>query len=581
MDIFELSPEEYCDAVVSEELTPEEVVTQYTTAVMNGRIVVGKLERLAVERYLKDLDRNDIRLDRELADDACSFFHRILLHTLGKWSGTEFVLYPCQMFVVWNIIGWLNVETGFRRFRKAFLSFARGQGKTPLAAGLLLYIFMFDDPPSPRAEAYVVATKRDQAKICFDDIIHYIRNNEELRSLVSVKQGGVYRDEDGSKIEPLASDSKNTDGLRPLVVVRDEGHEWREKHRGLLEKINTAFGKRDQPLDIAITTAGCEESELWEEEYEFCRSILEGEDADSQFVFIAEIDEEDDPLDEECWIKANPLASYGVVNMDVLRDLKAKAKNNPRAKLELQRYHCNRFTTSHARYMNPEMWSMGSVALPEFDSSVERFLGFDWGWSNDLAAIAFCYITGMVDIEEERKPTYAIKVQAWAPKHGIRDLTQPPFINLIEQGKIITLDGATVNSAVILKYVKDELDELPILQCGFDSNNAREFGDIAENELGINPHKFPQTCAMYNEPMKEFTTALQEGRMVHGNCPLARWAFMNVITKTDPANYVMPDKKRSKDKIDPACATIMALAMAMRHAREEPSVYEERGPLVA
>ena len=57
-----------------------------------------------------------------------------------------------------------------RRFRRAFITMASGNGKSPFAAFLLLMCFGFDWPHEARAECYVVSTKQKQCRPVFDEI---------------------------------------------------------------------------------------------------------------------------------------------------------------------------------------------------------------------------------------------------------------------------------------------------------------------------------------------------------------------------------------------------------------------------
>ena len=144
--------------------TNAEKVTDYVESVLTGRRVAGRLERNACERYQSDLiarDEMGVTFDQELADMACDFFP-LLIHTTGEYDGQAFELAPFQRFVVWNLFGFRRKKDNLRRFRRAFISMARGNGKSPFAAALLLMLFGFDNPHEPRAACYTVATKRDQ-----------------------------------------------------------------------------------------------------------------------------------------------------------------------------------------------------------------------------------------------------------------------------------------------------------------------------------------------------------------------------------------------------------------------------------
>ena len=86
---------------------PESPVTRYAQAVARGRIVAGKLVRLACERHLDDLKFAHARglwFDDHAADKAIRFF-RFLRHSKGEWAGSRFILEPWQAFIIGSIFG--------------------------------------------------------------------------------------------------------------------------------------------------------------------------------------------------------------------------------------------------------------------------------------------------------------------------------------------------------------------------------------------------------------------------------------------------------------------------------------------
>jgi phage terminase large subunit-like protein len=78
------------------------------------------------------------------------------------------------------------------------------------------------------------------------------------------------------------------------------------------------------------------------------------------------------------------------------------------------------------------------------------------------------------------------------------------------------------------------------------------------NEHGLDAAEFQQSYSAYNEPIIDFTTQLVGGNVRHGNDPLLGYAAGNVVAKEGPNKQVMPDKHKSKDKIDPMVALFMA-----------------------
>ena len=134
-----------------------------------------------------------------------------------------------------------------------------------------------------------------------------------LAKHVKITRDGIYFG--NSKFEPLASDSKNLDGRNVHIAVFDEIHEFRDYK--LINVIKGKLKKRKQPLIIYITTLGTVIDGPLMDFYILGCQILDNTGAiaqraaDRTFVYIDEIDEEDDPSNPDCWGKANP--SLGVL----------------------------------------------------------------------------------------------------------------------------------------------------------------------------------------------------------------------------------------------------------------------------
>jgi phage terminase large subunit-like protein len=88
-----------------------------------------------------------------------------------------------------------------------------------------------------------------------------------------------------------------------------------------------------------------------------------------------------------------------------------------------------------------------------------------------------------------------------------------------------------------------------------------------------------QGYSSMSPPSKELMRLVLDGKLRHGGNPALRWMFENVFIETDAAGNIKPSKKKSREKIDGAVATIMALDLAIRH-EDSGSVYDRRGLLV-
>src|SRR5690606_4899809 len=300
--------------------TAVDTVTQYALDVIEGRVIAGRWVRLACERHLRDLERqgtNDFPwvFDPASAERVFAFF-RFCWHVKGPLAGQPIELMPWQQFIIGSIFGWVHRDTGLRRFRKAYVQVARGNGKSTLLSGLGLYMLMADGEAG--AEVYATATKKEQARIVYDAArIMAIRSPDLLKRLEPGK-AEIIHPATASRFMPLSKDTKSLDGLNPHLGIIDEYHA--HPTREMYDLLVSAMGKRLQPLLFIITTAGFELASPCYEEYQYIVKVLTGELTNEQyFAYIAQLDPEDSPQDEAAWIKANPLLATTEAGMEYLR----------------------------------------------------------------------------------------------------------------------------------------------------------------------------------------------------------------------------------------------------------------------
>jgi phage terminase large subunit-like protein len=105
------------------------------------------------------------------------FFSTVLRLNGGQFEGKPFELHPAQAFIVGSLFGW-NARDGTRRFRFAYIEQGKGNGKSPLVAGIGLYCMVADG--EARAEIYAAATKKDQAMILFRDAVAMVDQSPAL-----------------------------------------------------------------------------------------------------------------------------------------------------------------------------------------------------------------------------------------------------------------------------------------------------------------------------------------------------------------------------------------------------------------
>lgn len=543
-----------------------DIVTSYCADVQDGSVVACDMVKAAVARYFGDLAKQQTpdfpyRLDQQKAERACQFFPLLLRHSIGEFVGHPFHLSPWQAFINWNLFGWVR-EDGTRRFRRAFISVARKNGKSSYCAGLSLLLTAADGEAG--AEVYIGATKLDQARIIHREANRMLRQSPYLGKHASITKDNVAFESINSYLRPLGSD-KPYDGLNPHGVFFDELHAWQEYHRDFYATMTTGSAARTQPMQVMITTAGNDRSRIYNEELAYTRGVIKGDwRDDSTFGIIFELDEADDSFEEANWEKANP--NIGIsVKADYLREQGTKAKNKPQAKSDFVRYHCNRSTSSIEGSIDAAVWDGMSGELSDWSQADAIAAGVDLGGKDDLAAYGLVARFRIGEKEDERgeaRPVYRYEMRsrAFISEETRRDLSQQPWAHWIYGGQ---LSRCRYVVASLRDSLLDECEQLGISMVAFDPYNASQLGDELD-AAGLTAVKMPQAHHHFNEVLLEYQNAAAEGRLrPFVGDQVLRWCALNMAVNRNSKNQVMPDKKHSKEKIDAMVASLMAMRAVM------------------
>lgn len=536
-------------------------VEQYCELVLSGDVAVCKTTIQAVERYLDDREREidpefPYSFDEDAAKLACLFFPMLLRHSIGEWAGNEFELLPWQTFVVWNLFGWKRKD-GRRRFRKAFLTVARKNGKSTFCSGLAIMLAAADDEEG--AQVFIGATKLDQAKIIFDESKRMLQQSPHIAKHATIHKTNVAFESSNSFIRPLGSD-KPFDGLNPHATFFDELHAWKEHHRSFYDTMSTGSGSRTQPLQVTITTAGDEKSLIYHEEANYARGVLAGDFKDEAlFAMVFELDKEDDPFDPEFEIetlcKSNPSLGYSVKYEYLEQQLK-EARNKPQAKNRFLRYHGNVCVTSVEEAMSAEIWDAAKGPLSDWMQADGVGAGVDLGGRDDLAAYGLSakFKTGE---DKEGRPLYRYegRSKAFIAKDTKRDLSKEPFATWINEGKLIICEYVL---STLREYLIEDCQALGVEFVAYDPYQAAQLAEELTQE-GLKPVKMPQSHGHFNETINNYLDEISEGRFTPDETDdVLRWCALNMALNRNAKDQVMPDKNHSKEKIDAIVSYLMA-----------------------
>ena len=556
---------------------PIEDMDRYVDSVLNGDIVACRSVIGACKRHRTDLQRQDrdsfgYYFDEDHARNVCNFFPTIMRHSIGKNMGQPFVLQPWQSFAIASIYGWKSSKDKTRRFRKAYISVARKNGKSTLAAALCIYAAGYDFNPVSNsfesvAQVVLAASKKEQAdRVTMAECIRMRQSSDVLKAASEYKNRQITFHHNDGHIITVGSD-KAFDGLNPSIVQIDEMHAFRSSgnQKEFIDTMKTGSGARSQPLFLVTTTAGSTSSELWKSEWRYAIGVATGEYYDDSYFSLSyELDEDDDPLDSDLWIKANPCLGVTLTE-EYLEDQAKPARVDSVALNRFTRYHGNRLVSNLDSAFSIDQWDKSEGELSDWSEADAIGAGCDLGGRDDLAAWAQVSRFETDDFTEDedgnRTPIYRYEAiaKSYIARDTERDLDVAPFNDFVESGLL------TVSRHPISELERDLVEACRNNGCyevAFDPYNAQRTGERMEEE-GMEGVTMPQSTRYFNEPIVELRSAIAEGRFKHNGDPLLRWAMGNAVLITDRNDRVMYAKNECEDKIDPCVALTMAFARAM------------------
>lgn len=547
---------------------PLDETTAWARAVVANEVVACNLVKLACKRHLRDLELGAERglvWRADFAQYALDFFPKFCRHSKGEWARKPLELAGWQKFSIGSVFGWLRVD-GTRRFRYVYEEVPRKNGKSTKLAGVGLYMLSCDDEEG--AEVYAAATKRDQARIIFDEAKRMVGASPALAADIARLKLNLSIEESSSKFEPLSSDENTLDGLNPHCVLIDELHKHR--NRALLDVMDTAVGARRQPLLWIITTAGDDSPEsVYSAENDYAVKVLEGTNEDDNiFVFIATIDKGDAWDDPKTWAKANP--NLGIsVKLDDLERQALKAKKSPQGQSAFKRLRLNVRSSSIESAIDMGIWAQNGGKRRDASEFKGRRC---WGGLDLSSKID---ISAWVKLFEPVEPggKFVVVPRFWMPADTLearieKDRTAQ-YRQWVDEGYIEVTPGNVIDHSEIERAVAADNEDFDLQSVAYDPWNAAQMSFKLLSE-GVPMVEFIQGLRSYSEPTKELINWLVDAKLDHGNNPVLRWMAANLKTHRDKNENVMPHKLHSTGRIDGMTALIMAIGRCIQPAEDKP-----------
>ena len=496
------------------------------------------------------------RFDIEKANRPIEFIERFLKQSKGKWNGKPLRLELFQKAFIEALFGFVD-ENGKRKYKKSIFFVARKNGKSVLDSALAIYMLVADKEGG--AEIYSVATKREQAKIVWEEAKRMIKKSPELSRRIRSLIGGIYFDEKDSYFRALASDSNSLDGLNSHFVIADEVHAWKDKN--LLDVMYDSMSAREQPMLLETSTMGTIRQNVFDIEYDYASQVIDGTLEDETLLpIIYELDDEKEWLNEECWYKSNP--ALGVIkSIKDLRDKVERAKNNP---IELVNLLCKDFNVrqnSINAWLTFEDLNNEEIYTEWKDSYVIG--GVDLSSTTDLCVAT---ILGVINKKIRVKQMYWIPTN-YLEKKVIED--KIPYDKWLKMGYLRLSGESKIDYHDITKWFIEEVQEndLRPLWIGYDSWNAQFWCDEMK-ENGFDMVEVRQGFKTESAPLKQMKADLMDKKINYNNNPILKWNLSNVAVKQDDNENIMLSKEKARQRIDGVASLMDAYVIYVNKKQE-------------
>ncbi len=156
--------------------------------------------------------------------------------------------------------------------------------------------------------------------------------------------------------------------------------------------------------------------------------------------------------------------------------------------------------------------------------------------------------------------------QVWIPEARLSAHTdRVPYRTWAKQGWLTVTPGNVVDYAQVRADILACAETCSLVALGYDPWNATETALALAKHLGEKAVlEVRQGYATMSEPTKRLLALLAGGLIRHPNSPVLTWTADNLAVTSDAAGNLKPDKAKSRQRIDPMVALLMAISLWLR-----------------
>lgn len=538
-------------------------IQAYVDAIRAGDVIVSRRVAKVYERLAEEIrnPRGGFVFDERRAQRPIDFIEKFCRHSKGEWAGKPVKLELFQRAFIAALFGFVDRETRLRRFREGLLYMARKNGKSTMLSGLALYMLIADKEPG--AEVYAVASKKEQARIVFDECLHMVEQSPELSRILKKRKVDLYCPLSMAKLQALGRNSDTLDGLNAHLVIVDELHSI--KDRNVYEVMKQSQSARRQPLLVSITTAGTQRETIFDSLYAYGCSVADGTVIDDSFLpVLYELDSKEEWDNPAMWQKPNP--GLGTIKkLDDLRGKVERAKNSPG---ELRGLLCKDFNV--ISNVNAAWLDFDAINNPE-RFNIDAFRGACAVGGADLSITTdlTCATLLWMDAHEKRYCEQMYFLPADGFEQRCKD-EKIPYAIWKERGLLRLCPGNTIKPSMITQWFIEQVKQrgIYVSMVYYDSYSARYWVDEM-TAAGFKMIRCIQGFKTLSIPLERLGADLKARKINYNDNPVLKWCMCNVGVTEDRNGNLMPVKARNpKFRIDGFASLLDAYVGLTEHYNE-------------
>lgn len=554
--------------------------TKYAFDVLDGKIVTGYLIKLAAFRHLRDLQRQgQADFPYEYSPSHASKLLKFASICPNVDTEEPTKLMHWQEFIFSMLFGWRNKEGG-KRFTRAIVSVARGQGKTYLMAILMCYSYLIESIGLFNQDYLVASINFKQTNKLYGYIksmLRKITKTEPFKSLAEETELSTQSDQTVQKktnnvLRAISFESGQFDSYHFTTAIVDEIGEIKSREK--VSKIISGQVKIKNKQFIQISTSYPDPSVPFHDDQKMLQQAMEQDwnrEADSYLGLIWAQDDLDETFKEETWVKSNPLLYLPDQHDVLLSGLRDKRDSDMLSGTisDFQNKNLNLWLQEAANSFL-KLSDIESAVIDKFDyDGMDAYLGFDYSMSSDNTALAF-----VIPYDDKTGRKWHViqhsfipwqragSIEAKEKQDGIayRELAKKGYCTITahEQGLISTEQ--------VFNWLVDFVSEhrLKVVFFGYDAMGVNEFIKRLEYNTSYPLQAVRQRTGELKDPTKFLQKLFVEGSLTRFDDKIMEKALINAQLYEDKVG-IQVDKAKATLKIDVVDAIIDAMYQAMYH----------------